>query len=113
MPCNVASKELTEAFRKIEPSNTNHEILRPCTIILRNGTVVPKVLASEDARGFQTDWWIHPDEVAEVRPSIERMPAPLAKKLYSAGESGMGYEIFTMVLKSGETLVFVTGNIVD
>ncbi len=41
------------------------------------------------------------------------MPARFATKLYAAGESGMGYEIFTMDLRSGENLVFVTGNVVD
>jgi hypothetical protein len=41
------------------------------------------------------------------------MPAHLATRLYSAGESGQGYEIFTMDLRSGQSLVFVTGNVVD
>ena len=41
------------------------------------------------------------------------MPAHLATRLYAAGESGMGYEIFTMDLRSGQSLVFVTGNLVD
>ena len=41
------------------------------------------------------------------------MPPELATKLYDAGESGMGYEIFKMSVKSGATFVFVTGNIVD
>ena len=41
------------------------------------------------------------------------MPAHLASKLYAAGESGMGYEIFTMKLTDGTSHVFITGNIVD
>lgn len=114
MPCNVASSELTEALSRIGPSHgCGQEILRPCTLVLRNGQTVLRALGSEDARGFHTDWWIHPDEVAEVRECPLRMPAHLADKLYRAGESGMGYEIFTMDLRSGENLVFVTGNIVD
>ena len=41
------------------------------------------------------------------------MPAKLATKLYEAGESGMGYEIFTLRMKSNEEFVFVTNNVVD
>ncbi|MBI4229262.1 MAG: hypothetical protein HY608_00345 [Planctomycetes bacterium] len=113
MPCNIASKELTAALRAIEPSRSYGEVLRPCTLILHDGTTVVRALASEEARGFHTDWWIHPDEVAEVRLCPFRMPAHLATRLYAAGESGMGYEIFTMDLRSGQSLVFVTGNVVD
>jgi hypothetical protein len=39
-----------------------------------------------------------------------RLPAKLANKLHMAGESGMGYLLFTLSLKSGEKLVYVTGN---
>jgi hypothetical protein len=113
MPCNFASKELTAALRAIEPSRCYAEVLRPCTLILRDGSTVVRALASEEARGFQTDGWIHPDEVAEVRLCRYRMPAHLASRLYAAGESGMGYEIFTLDLRSGQSLVFVTGNLVD
>lgn len=113
MPCNIASPEITAALLAIEPSHSNAEILRPCTLVLRDGTTVLRALASEDARGFHTDWWIHPSQVAGVLPCPLRMPAKLATKLYAAGESGMGYELFTMELRSGESLVFVTSNIVD
>lgn len=114
MPCNVASKLLTAAFRRIEPSfGYGEEMLRPCTLVLRDGSTVVRALCSEDARGFHTDWWIHPDDVVEVRECPYRMPAVLATKLYRAGESGMGYQLFTLDLHSGENFVFVTGTIVD
>ena len=109
----VISKELTAALRAIEPSHCYGKLLRPCTVVLRNGTTIVRALASEDAPGLRTDWRIHRDEIAEVRPYPFRMPAHLATKLYSAGESGMGYEIFTMDLRSGQRLVFITGNVVD
>jgi hypothetical protein len=41
------------------------------------------------------------------------MPAHLATKLYAAGESGMGYTIFTMDFRSGDSVVFATGGVVD
>ena len=41
------------------------------------------------------------------------MPARLATKLYDAGESGMGYQLFTMKMKDGTSHVYVTGNIVE
>ncbi|MFT5124837.1 MAG: hypothetical protein ACI97B_003475, partial [Verrucomicrobiales bacterium] len=60
-----------------------------------------------------TEEWIHPDTVERIEPSRERLPANLASQLYAAGESGMGYEIFTIRMKDGSSHVFVTGNIVD
>ncbi len=66
--------------------------------------------------------WGHPpsqnqtvqvSEVAEIFESPHRLPAPFARKIYRAGESGMGYCVFTVVFKSGLQQAYVSGNVVD
>jgi hypothetical protein len=115
--CNKASSEFITWVEAIEPSDTGplgqHQKHRPCRLTLNNGRIVQRAICVEDHRGFTTDSWIHPDTVVRIEPSEERMPAFLASKLYAAGESGMGYEIFTMKMKDGTSQVYVTGNIVD
>lgn len=82
----------------IEPSHVMEGALHyPCRVRLRDGSWVDRVICTGDARGFTGDWWIHPDEVAEIVPSDQRLPGPLAAKLYKAGESGMGYEVFEVL----------------
>jgi hypothetical protein len=71
------------------------------------------VICVEDARGFTGDWWIHPDDVAEITDHDERLPASCASKLYAAGESGMGYEVFQVRSTSGRVFTCVTHNVVD
>ena len=53
------------------------------------------------------------EEVAAIRESSRRLPARLAEKLYARGESGMGYYVFTVILRDGRALPFVTGGVVD
>jgi hypothetical protein len=52
-------------------------------------------------------------DVAVITESTERLPAPLADEVYAAGESGMGYRIFTVHLRDGGSIPFLTGNAVD
>lgn len=111
--CNIASSDFISQVESIEPSDTDTQKHRPCRLILKDGRIVSRAICVEDHRGFITAGWIHPDTVAKIEPSSERMPAKLASKLYAAGESGMGYEIFIMKMKDGTSYVFVTGNIVD
>ncbi|MAS94472.1 MAG: hypothetical protein CMO55_14830 [Verrucomicrobiales bacterium] len=113
--CNVASAEFLERLRKIEPSFDRSGRRRhyPCKVTLKDGRVVPRVICVEDHRGFQTDAWIHPDQVRSIEPTAERLPAELASDVYAAGESGMGYEIFVINMLDGSQPVFVTNNIVD
>jgi hypothetical protein len=41
------------------------------------------------------------------------LPARFANKLYNAGESGMGYTIFTVVFSDGTKQAYSAGNAVD
>lgn len=96
---------------------------RPCQVVLRTGEVVDRVYVS-DARSYMNRFGSWPwegreshipvTEIAEIRPSPTRIPARFANKMYHAGESGMGYCVFTLVLRDGRRLPFVTtGNAVD
>ena len=115
--CNIATPEFILQVETIAPSQTGRSGLvqkqYPCRLVLRDGTVVPRAICLEDHRGFTADWWIHPGNVARVEETFERMPASLASKIYAAGESGMGYQIFLMKYDDGTSQVFVTGNKID
>jgi len=113
----MASLSFIAQLQTIEPSDTGpwsaNQRHYPCSLLLTDGTTIERAICVEDHRGFRGDYWIHPDDVASIKKSPQRMPAQLASKLYVAGESGMGYEIFKMKMRSGEEFVFVTGNVVD
>jgi hypothetical protein len=77
-----------------------------------------------DAERYIRAWGVWPEddeakqsvameEVIALEESRYRLPAELANKLYAAGESGMGYTVFTVVLLDGRRLPYVTGNAVD
>lgn len=52
-------------------------------------------------------------DVIKIEESPARLPAKLATKMYQAGESGMGYCVYTLVLDDGEELPYVMGNAID
>ncbi|MGD1000528.1 MAG: hypothetical protein ABSA67_07495 [Candidatus Brocadiia bacterium] len=111
--CNIARPDFILQVEAIEPSNTGFLKNRPCRLILADGKAVERAICVEDHRGFSGKWWIHPECVARIEASRERMPANLASKLYVAGESGMGYQIFKVKMRDGTSYPFLTGNIVD
>lgn len=94
---NRVSEEFLKMLAPIEPSiYSGHLKHYPSTVTLRDGSEVERVICVEDHRGFKQDWWIHPENVAEIRPSQMRMPAGMASELYKAGESGIGCQLFKM-----------------
>jgi hypothetical protein len=57
-------------------------------------------------------------DLVSVVESPSRLPAPLATELYKAGESGMGYTVFTVIFKTMIQFIrrrktYLTGNAVD
>ena len=52
-------------------------------------------------------------DIASLRESSNRLPVALANKLYAAGETGMGFNIFTVCFNDGSTVVYGSGNCVD
>jgi hypothetical protein len=64
----------------------------------------------EDDRGKSS---ISIDDVVAISESPSRIAPDLATRLLEAGESGMGYARFTLVLRDGRRLTAVTGGAVD
>jgi hypothetical protein len=80
---------------------------------------LPRVLMAED-RTFLALWGDDPrrtyldvSKIDAIEDSPFRLPASLANVVYEAGESGMGYSIFTVHVRDGRSLPFLTGNAVD
>jgi hypothetical protein len=95
----------------------------PCDVRLKDGRRVPHVYVVPEERYIQV-WGVWPEDdpgkrsvsiedVGEITESADRLPPNLAAKLYAAGESGMGYCIFTVVFDDESRLPFVSGNALD
>jgi hypothetical protein len=115
----LLSAALSVQLGLVEQSGDDAFRYSPCEVTLRSGQNVDRVYVAE-AKRFLNYWGDDPKrqtlalgDVAQIRSSPARLPAKLANKLYSAGESGMGYVVFTIVMSDGTRLPFVTGNAVD
>jgi len=67
-------------------------------------------ILDEDDRGKKS---IPIQEIVKVEDSPARLPVHFADQLYRAGESGMGYTIFTVVFSDGCRQAYSSGNAVD
>jgi hypothetical protein len=115
------SGELRAELERIAPSWDGMCEYRPCRVRLTSGEMRDFVYLI-DADAYIRRWGPWPPEaknvvsvqdVVAVEESPHRLPAALANRLYERGESGMGYTIFTVVLRDGRRLPRVTGNAVD
>jgi hypothetical protein len=113
----------TAQLARIPTSTDGYCRYAPCEVTLVTGEVRDCVYVVEQ-ESYMRMWGVAPtddpgkrsvliEDVVEIRESPSRLRADLANKLYEAGESGMGYVIFTVVMKDGSRLPFVTGNAVD
>jgi hypothetical protein len=95
----------------------------PCTVLLANGDERDCVYLVE-ATSYIRTWVVWPDddpgkreirveEVARIQPSASRLPVKFARKMYAAGESGMGYCVFTLDFADGTRQPYCTGNLID
>lgn len=118
------SDELMQQWLAVKPSNDRGRILyRPCKVTLKNGEEVECVYVIEAQKYI--DWWgVWPDkdegkkeikisEVVRIEESLHRLPPDIANKIYHAGESGMGYCIFSLIFSDGYRQAVVSGNAVD
>ena len=107
----------------IEPSVCGDLAYRPCTVTLLNGDV-SDIVYVVDAVRYIGVWGIWPEEdsakrsvriedVASVEESPCRLPAKFADEVYKAGETGMGYTIFTVVFTDGTKQACSAGNAID
>jgi hypothetical protein len=115
------SVELRAQLEAIPASFKNG--LRPCQATLHDGRIVDRVYV-QDAQVYIDEWGVWPDDdhhklsidLADVRgiaDSPTRLPPPIAWRLYEAGESGMGYTLFTLVFADDWRQSYVCGNAVD
>jgi hypothetical protein len=118
----VISRELLAQVEAVTPSVDGQILYRPCQVVLNDGRTVDRVYVQE-AWTWKGSWGAWPradrdesieiDAVASVSESPSRIAPRLADRLLEAGESGMGYTKFTLVLRDGRKINTGTGNAVD
>jgi hypothetical protein len=114
---------LKDELARIEPALDGVTEYFPCCVQLDDGTSVDRVYVAAAQRYIDT-WGVWPDQdrgkrevrierVLHIRPSLARLPVRFANQLYRAGESGMGYVVFTAKFGNGTSRAYVLGNAVD
>jgi hypothetical protein len=117
------SGELREKWQAIDPSISQGATYRPCCVTLKSGQIVDCVYVIE-AQEYIDTWGVWPeddggkrrismDDVVSIVESPFRLPVKFANQIYRAGESGMGYTVFTLEFLDGARAAYVTGNAVD
>jgi hypothetical protein len=117
------SRRLAAQLERVVPSRDGEIEYYPCRVALKDGSVQDRVYIV-DADSYIRTWGVWPeddpakrsiplDDVGEIEASPFRLPAALANRLYEAGESGMGYCLFTVEFRDGQRQACVTGNAVD
>ncbi len=121
--CDITLEQLTQ-LKAVEPSFDKWTSMkyRPCRITTTDGRIFDRVYVQE-LSDLEKGWGIPEvtlrqaplriEHIKQIESSPLRLPARLANRLYDAGESGMGYFVFTIQLKDGRRLPYVTGNAVD
>jgi hypothetical protein len=119
--------ELSVALRQqlaaIEPTSAGSVVYWPCAVDLTDGSAHERVYI-QDAQSYISEWGVWPEDdpgkdsiditsVIRIRKSSARLPSSIARTIYDAGESGMGYTIFSLVFRDGSRQAYVTGNAVD
>lgn len=110
---------LADQLARVPTSRNRLLDYAPCLVRLHSGEVLSRVYVVEES-AFLEVWGDDPNrpfldvtEVASIEDSPMRLPPALANVIYEAGESGMGYTIFTVHLRDGRVVPFLTGNAVD
>jgi hypothetical protein len=115
--------KLRDDLSAITPSQCGDLAYWPCAARMKDGSVLLCVYVVLEGP-YIRHWGVYPQQdrgksyisIADVdalAESPKRLPARLANKLYEAGESGMGYTIFTVVFADGSRQAYGTGNAVD
>lgn len=95
---------------------------RPCSAHLKDGSVIPRLYPVQAAELSYVQEWpsketdpslVLANEIEYLEDSPYRTPSGYARLLYQAGESGMGWTVFTVVFKNGYRQVYVTGQRYD
>jgi hypothetical protein len=116
-------RDLVEDLRRVPSSRDRGMEYKPCAVTLADGAELACVYVL-DCKPYIRHWGIYPEcdpgkrsvsitRVRRIRDSPNRLPPALADCLYRAGESGMGYMVFTVEFKDGTRHAYLTGNAVD
>jgi hypothetical protein len=108
--------DLRRDLEAIEPCLTLGKTIRPCSVHFRDGSILHRayVMSEAEARGWElAARAVGLDEAVSIVESPFRLPARVAQKLYDAGETGMGWHAFTLLLRDGTKLACTTGNLLD
>lgn len=115
--------KLRDDLSAIAPSTSGDLTYWPCAARMKDGTVLDRVYVVPEGP-YIRQWGVYPQQdhgknhisIADVEAltdSPTRLPARFANKLYNAGESGMGYVIFTVVFADGSSQAYGGGNALD
>lgn len=119
---------LRDQLSSIVPSRDGDIEYYPCDVRLHDGRMVERVYVVSEIP-YINHWGVYPEndpakrsisitDVAFLVESPSRLPPQFANELYRAGESGMGYSVFTVVFSQRfgigrKRQSYVTGNAVD
>jgi hypothetical protein len=117
------SDSLKRQLDEVVPSKCGILEYFPCRVALRDGGVLDRVYVVSEAP-YIAQWGVYPEqdrgkssvrieEVVFIEESPFRLPAEFAEQIYESGESGMGYQIFTVAFGDGTEQAYLTGNAVD
>lgn len=115
------SRRLHDSLLLITPSkDLNGFLYRPAVLTLKSGQTVPRAYVS-DAKTYERVWgpdwktrsYVPIAQIDSIAECQGRLPPALTNTIYQAGESGMGYCIFTLEFNDGSRVPFGAGNAVD
>jgi hypothetical protein len=117
------SDSLRLQWERIPPCPEVGSDARPCLVTLDDGIVIDNVYVVS-AQEYIKVWGVWPKDdswkkeidisrVIRLIESPNRFPVKLAEKVYGGGESGMGYQLFTVLFKDESRQVYMTGNAVE
>ena len=109
-PYPPISNRLHKQLHAIEPSRDRWMEYKPCAVVRKDGE---RVYVADYAPYIRM-WGVTPEEdqgkkcvaiqdVVKIEESPFRLPARFANQIYKAGESGMGYCIFTVQFDDGSS----------
>lgn len=112
-----------EQLSLVGPCPADEPSCFPCAVVLTDGSSHERVYI-QDAQSYVASWGVWPEDdqgkraidithVVLIRESRDRLPQRFARVLYYAGESGMGYSVFTLRFKDGTSQAYIGGNAVD
>jgi hypothetical protein len=119
----VLPTHLVRQLGVVPPSRDGDLEYRPCAVTVDDGSEIECVYVV-DYEAYLRHWGVRPEDdpgklwvplerVRALRESSYRLPAALADELYQAGESGMGYTVFTVEFADGRRQAYVGGNAID